>query len=69
MWTIKDFEIISKKNEGKLILNCGISDINININEKNMPNNAMFLDNNRFSKKSQYLCEEYILRICQRIKG
>ncbi len=58
MWTIKDFEIISKKNEGKLILNCRISDINININEKNMPNNAMFLDNNRFSKKSQYLCEE-----------
>ena len=51
MWTIKDFEIISKKNEGGLILNCGISDINININEKNMPNNAMFLDNNRFSKK------------------
>lgn len=51
MWTIKDFEIISKKNEGGLILNCGISDINININEKNMPNNAMFLSNTRFPIK------------------
>lgn len=35
-----------------------ISDININVNEKNMPNNAIFFDNTRFSIKSQYLCEE-----------
>ena len=33
------------------MLNCGISDINININEKNMPNNAIFFDNTRFFHK------------------
>ena len=33
------------------MLNCGISDINININEKNMPNNAIFFDNTRFFPK------------------
>ena len=33
------------------MLNCGISDINININEKNMPNNAIFLDKTRFFPK------------------
>ena len=33
------------------MLNCGISDINININEKNMPNNAIYFDNTRFFQK------------------
>ena len=33
------------------MLNCGISDINININEKKMPNNAIFFDNTRFFHK------------------
>ena len=33
------------------MLNCGISDINININEKNMPNNAIFFDKTRFFPK------------------
>ena len=28
-----------------------ISDININVNEKNMPNNAIFFDNTRFLYK------------------
>ena len=28
-----------------------ISDININVNEKNMPNNAIFFDNTRFFQK------------------
>ena len=36
---------------GKLILNCMISDININVNLKNMPNNAIFFDNTRFFYK------------------
>ena len=53
----------------KVDINCGISDININVNEKNMPNNAIFFDNTRFSYKKSVPLRRIIPKNMSKNKG
>lgn len=46
-----------------------ISDININVNEKNMPNNAIFFDNTRFFYKKSVPLRRIIPKNMSKNKG
>ena len=53
----------------KVDINCVISDININVNEKNMPNNAIFFGNTRFSYKKSVPLRRIIPKNMSKNKG